>query len=64
MDGVFTLWNVLKMVKTIDIRLKSLYLLKIGTAENSLLQCDGDLIRWGSLSRTGMNFLYAPTNRC
>jgi hypothetical protein len=35
MDCVFALWNVLKMVKTIDTSAKSLYFLKIGTAENS-----------------------------
>ena len=35
MDCVFALWNVLKMVETIDTSAKSLYFLKIGTAENS-----------------------------
>src|ERR1700722_15111280 len=34
MDSVFALWNVLKMVETIDTGAKSLYFLKIGTAEN------------------------------
>ena len=34
MDCVFALWNVLKMVKTIDSSAKSLYFLKIGTAGN------------------------------
>jgi hypothetical protein len=33
MDCVFASWNVLKMVETIDTSAKSLYFLKIGTAE-------------------------------
>jgi hypothetical protein len=49
MDCVFALWNVLKMVQTIDTSAKSLYFLKIETAENSSIQCDCDPIRCGSL---------------
>ena len=52
MDCVFALWNVLKMVEAIDTSAKSLYFLKIGTAENSSIECDGDLIRCGSPCRT------------
>ena len=64
MDYVLALWNVLEMVKTIDTSAKSLYFLKIGSAKNSSIECDCDLTRCRSPSRTGMNFHYAPPNSC